>query len=241
MARRGSADFALMPFDVPDSGKSSVLGANTSERAYVAIERLLVTGQIAPRSIINEVEICKTLGLGRTPVRLALQRLADHGLVEIVPRRGIFVTDVDFEGQMLILEARRELDRLLCQSAHLNAAEADRVALRKMSAKVIKARDRRDFATLLETDLQFKQLTLRLARNPFLTGAIVPIHALSRRFYFMNTVKSDPEVDLVLAKLMETVADGDENAVEIASDRLIDELERFARQTILAKLGIKPK
>jgi DNA-binding GntR family transcriptional regulator len=217
------------------------LSANTSERAYIAIERLLVTGQIAPRSIVNEVEICKTLGLGRTPVRLALQRLADHGLLEIVPRRGIFVTDVDFEGQMLILEARRELDRLLCQSAHRHAAEPDRVALRKMSLRVLKARERRDFAALLETDLQFKQLALRLAGNPILTSAIVPIHALSRRFYFMNTAASDPEVDLMLAKLMETVADGDEEAVKLASDKLTDELERVARQTILAKLGILPK
>lgn len=212
---------------------------SASERAYIAIERLLVTGHIAPRSIVNEMEICKSLGLGRTPVRLALQRLADHGLLEIIPRRGMFVTEVDFQGQLLILEARRELDRLLCETANTLATESDRSALKEMAREVQDAHVRRDFAALLETDLQFKLLLLSIARNRFLTKAIVPIHALSRRFYFMHTAETDQGVDVALVHLIRTVADGDRTAVGAASCKLTDELERFAKETILAKLGIE--
>lgn len=212
---------------------------SASEHAYIAIERLLVTGHIAPHSIINEMEICKSLGLGRTPVRMALQRLADHGLLEIIPRRGIFVTEVDFQGQMQILEARRELDRLLCETANALATESDRSALRAMAGEVEDAHVSRDFTALLETDLRFKLLLLSIARNRFLTKAVIPIHALSRRFYFMHAAETDQGVDTALVHLIRTVADGDSTAVGVASCKLTDELERFAKETIFAKLGIQ--
>ena len=76
---------------------------SASERAYIAIERLLVTGHIAPHSIVNEMEICKSLGLGRTPVRLALQRLADHGLQAHVEQLGKY-TDADMHDVLAYLQ-----------------------------------------------------------------------------------------------------------------------------------------
>ena len=66
-----------------------------SDRAYYAIRELIVTLELAPGSIVSERELQDRLGVGRTPVREALQRLENERLVEVYPRRGIFVSNVN--------------------------------------------------------------------------------------------------------------------------------------------------
>jgi DNA-binding GntR family transcriptional regulator len=228
--------FALS--DVLERSDPSSSAENSSDRAYIAIERRLVTGLIPPRSLINEAELCKMLSLGRTLVRVALQRLANHGLVEIVPRRGIFATSMDFQGQLLILEMRRELDPALFLAASRLAGEKERQVLHAISAEVRQASQERDAEAHMEIDLRFKRLLLNIAGNPILARAILPVHSLSRRFYFMNATEADPGVDDALANVITTIADGSNGLIRVASDQLIAELYRFARETILARLGI---
>ena len=64
-----------------------------TDRAWRALEEEIVTLKIAPGSVVSEAGLSARLGLGRTPVREALQRLASEGLVQILPRRGIIVTE----------------------------------------------------------------------------------------------------------------------------------------------------
>jgi DNA-binding GntR family transcriptional regulator len=66
-----------------------------SDRAYYAIRELIVTLELAPGSVVSERELMEQLGVGRTPVREALRDLARQRLVEVFPRRGIFVSGVD--------------------------------------------------------------------------------------------------------------------------------------------------
>ncbi|HZD26942.1 MAG TPA: GntR family transcriptional regulator, partial [Alphaproteobacteria bacterium] len=61
--------------------------ASLAHQAYLALEQRIVTGRLAPGLWLTEAEIGQQLGLGRTPVREALQRLALEHMVEIVPRR----------------------------------------------------------------------------------------------------------------------------------------------------------
>ena len=56
------------------------------------------------------------LKIGRTPIREALQRLAREGLVTILPRKGILVSDINPRSQLLVLEVRREIERLLSRA-----------------------------------------------------------------------------------------------------------------------------
>ena len=59
---------------------------------------LIVSLELAPGAVIDERELIERLGIGRTPVREALRRLAHERLVEVYPRRGMFVTGVDDPG-----------------------------------------------------------------------------------------------------------------------------------------------
>ena len=66
-----------------------------ADQAYYAIREWIVTLDLAPGSVVNERELMGRLGLGRTPVREALRDLAREQLVDVFPRRGMFVSGVD--------------------------------------------------------------------------------------------------------------------------------------------------
>ena len=81
-----------------------------TDRAYAEIEEMIITLRLAPGSAISESELSAHLGIGRTPIREALQRLARERLVSIFPRRGIIVTEINVASQLRLLEVRRELE-----------------------------------------------------------------------------------------------------------------------------------
>lgn len=70
-------------------------GSLKRQRAYEAIRTAIVCLELAPSSPIDEAALCQQLGLGRTPVHDALQRLQHEGLVQIFPRRGMIVAPID--------------------------------------------------------------------------------------------------------------------------------------------------
>lgn len=69
-------------------------GVLKRDLAYDAISTAIIRLELAPLSLIDEAALCAQLGLGRTPVREALQRLMHEGLVTIYPRRGAIVTPI---------------------------------------------------------------------------------------------------------------------------------------------------
>ena len=78
-----------------------------TDRAYAEIEELIVTLRLAPGAPLSEAELSARLGIGRTPIREALQRLARERLVAIYPRRGVIVTEINVASQLRLLETRR--------------------------------------------------------------------------------------------------------------------------------------
>ena len=82
-----------------------------TEQAYRLIEEQVVTLRLKPGDVLSEQMLSATFKIGRTPIREALQRLAREGLVTILPRKGILVSDINPRTQLLVLEVRRELER----------------------------------------------------------------------------------------------------------------------------------
>ena len=93
-----------------------------SEQAYDAIRELIVTLELPPGSLVDERDLMARLGLGRTPVREALRALAQEKLIEVYPRRGMFVTPVDARDLAALSEVRGVLEpfaaRLAAERLH---------------------------------------------------------------------------------------------------------------------------
>ncbi|MDD9728009.1 GntR family transcriptional regulator, partial [Roseovarius sp. SK2] len=82
-----------------------------TDRAYEMIETRIVALDLEPGQVLSESQLVEELGIGRTPVREALQRLAAEGLVVVMPRRGVMVSEINIAKQLQLLELRREVER----------------------------------------------------------------------------------------------------------------------------------
>ena len=89
--------------------------------------------RLRPGTILSEQLLALRFKIGRTPVREALQRLANEGLVIILPRKGILVSGINPREQLLVLEARREIERLLSRASAERATDSEKAAFLKIA------------------------------------------------------------------------------------------------------------
>ncbi|HEY6132776.1 MAG TPA: GntR family transcriptional regulator [Rubrivivax sp.] len=205
-----------------------------SERAYTDIEEMISTLKLAPGSSISESELSAHLGIGRTPIREALQRLARERLVVILPRRGIVVSEINVSSQMRLLEVRREVERLIARSAARRATDEERARFMELAAGFEQSASANDDIAFMRIDHDFNQLFSSASHNEFAAGAMSLMHSLSRRFWFLHNKQSaDLQRTAKLhAAIARAIAAGDEERAAKASDRLLDLIEKFTRSTV---------
>ena len=213
-----------------EGGKPASVQSLT-DRAYAALEEMIVTLRLPPGAVVSESALSEQLGIGRTPIREALQRLAREHLVIVLPRRGIVVSDVDVSSQLRLLEVRREIERLVARSAARQGSDDERRQFAQLAAAFEAAARTNDEVAFMRTDRAFNELSLVAARNEHATGAMSLMHALARRFWFIHykQVADMPLAAKMHAAVARAIASGEEDAAALASDRLIDYIERFTR------------
>jgi len=207
--------------------------ASLPDRAYAALEEMSVTLRLAPGAAVSETELSNTLAIGRTPIREALQRLAREGLVNILPRRGIVVSEINVGRQLRLLEVRRELERLIARSAARRATDAERARFRALAAAFESAAKVNDDVTFMRTDREFNSLCGEASHNEYAGGAMSLMHSLSRRFWYFHYKQAAdmPLTAKLHADIARAIAAADPERAAKASDRLIDAIEKFTRYT----------
>lgn len=201
-----------------------------AEQAYDILEEMIVTLVLPPGATLSESELIEKTGLGRTPMREALQRLSDVGLIDIIPRQGTRVTEINVSDQLLLLEVRRELERLIATSAARRRTAEQSTLLSKMAAEMRRAAAIDDYLLFLRVDRAFNQCVAESSANRYLVKAITPIHALARRFWYKYYRPYDlPIAAIGHAEIMEAIVAADPTAAGAASDRLLDYVVSFTR------------
>ena len=205
-----------------------------TERAYRALEELIVTLQLAPGAVVSEAALAQRLGIGRTPIREALQLLARDKLVVIRPRRGIAVAEENLTTQFRLIELRREVERLLARAAARRATAEQRRRLAEIAQEMEQAARANDDIGFMRLDRAFNLLMVEAARNEFAAGAMALMHGLSRRFWYVHyrAVADLPLAARLHAEVARAVAQGEAETAAQASDRLIGYIEAFARATL---------
>ncbi len=195
---------------------------------------MIVTLKLAPGAAVSEQELAASLGIGRTPIREALQRLARESLVAILPRRGILVSEVNVKRQLRLLEVRRELERLIARSAARRATDAERSRLRELAARFEASAKANDDVTFMRTDREFNTLCSAASHNDFAASAMSLMHSLSRRFWYIHYKQAAdmPLTAKLHADIARAIADADEERAAKASDKLLDAIEKFTHDTV---------
>ena len=189
---------------------------------------------IAPGEVLSEYALAEQLGLGRTPIREALQRLAGEGLVAILPRKGILVTPTDARTQLLVLEVRRELERLLCRAGRpARHARQSASACARSPTGMDRASKSNDDMAFMRLDRDLNQLIVEAAHNEYAARAMRSLQGLFRRFWYLHYRQAAdlPHCARLHAAQARAIADGDPDKAAKACDALMDYVETFTRAT----------
>lgn len=215
-----------------NSGRVTCVGS-LADQAYHILEEMIVTLRLAPGSLVSEAELMEKVGIGRTPLREALQRLTQERLVSVLPRRGMMITDVNILDQLEIVNLRRVVDRLIVSSAAKRLTSEQSERLLEIADAIEKAAIKNDSLEFMKLDGEFDQILQEASRNYFAAQVAETTHAHCRRFWYMNRASSDLiESAKLHANMMRVTASGDKQEAEEASDMLSDYIERFTKSVV---------
>ena len=134
-----------------------------ADRAYYAIREWIVTLDLPPGSVVNERELMGRLGVGRTPVREALRDLAREQLVEVFPRRGMFVSSVDVGDIAGLSEVRLLLESEAARLAAERRGDGDLEETDALLEELDAAAGERDARGLIDLDQRIHRHATRRA------------------------------------------------------------------------------
>jgi DNA-binding GntR family transcriptional regulator len=123
-------------------------GVSAARRVYLWLRQRIVEMSMLPGARIVEREIAEELGISRTPVHEAVQRLADEGLVEVLPRSGTFVARIPLDALEEAMLVRNALETAIIEKAAERATAEGVARLRAIldeQAATVEANDLRAF------------------------------------------------------------------------------------------------
>jgi DNA-binding GntR family transcriptional regulator len=135
------------------------------EDAYRAIRDAIVNGTLAPSERLNDADLAEWLGVSRTPVREALARLEQAGLVRTKPGRFTIVSPLDVRAARAARSVTAAMHELAVREAMpgLSAAELD--AMREANARFARALHRNDVEAALAADDDFHGVAVTACAN----------------------------------------------------------------------------
>jgi DNA-binding GntR family transcriptional regulator len=170
-----------------------VHASSLADRAYLSIRGLIVSLELAPGALIDERQLVETLGIGRTPVREALRRLAQEQLVAVFPRRGMFVTGVDVRDLARISEVRAALEPEAARLAAERATDEERNELADLSDRINGGAD------LMGLDERIHRAVYAAAHNHLLEKTLGEYYVLALRIWMIALDRAQDLEDAVEA------------------------------------------
>jgi DNA-binding GntR family transcriptional regulator len=177
-----------------------------ADKAYHEIRGLIVSLELAPGAVIDERELIERLEIGRTPVREALRRLSHERLVEVYPRRGMFVTGVDVRELARLSEVREVLEPEAARLAAERATDSDRAELSALLDEL-----EAGGSDLMALDERIHRAVYRAAHNDLLEATLEQYYVLALRIWSIALDRAHELEEAVEAhrSLLEAIQAGD--------------------------------
>jgi DNA-binding GntR family transcriptional regulator len=206
-------------------GKRGLAPETLTEQAYRLLEEQIVTLRLKPGDVLSEQMLSATFNIGRTPIREALQRLA---------REGLIVSDINPRNQLLVLEVRREIERLLSRAGAERANQQQRDQFTEIARGMDRAAKSNDDIVFMRLDRELNRLMIEAAHNDYAARSMKLLQGLSRRFWYMHyrDAADLPLCARLHANQARAIAQGNEEAAARACDKLMDYVENFTRATV---------
>ncbi|MFS2222313.1 GntR family transcriptional regulator [Pantoea sp. B65] len=166
--------------------KKTSRSADSVDKVYEKIKSLAIEYHFRPGERVNEMELSSQLGVSRTPIREALNRLSQDGFMNFVPNRGFYSRDLTPEGVRELYEVRMIIEQATFRFACLRASDEEiartTAIWESVSQQQGKERSAEEWASIAEIDEQFHMEIARISRNSRLYEMLESLNSLSRFF-----------------------------------------------------------
>lgn len=187
---------------------------------------MIIRLELAPGDVIREEQLQDELGIGRTPIREALQRLARDQFVTVIPRRGMFVSSLDVSDLPLLFETRAVMEPYAARLACMRGATSEWDEMERVLAESAEAPGD---AALLDVDRRCHEIIWHASGNRFLIDTLDVLYAQSDRvwhMYLADVVDTRHAVDEHVG-ILDALRTGDP---EQAARSLEDHVKAFDQQ-----------
>ncbi len=206
-------------------------GSTKADRVYRALHSMIVTMKLPPGSVIDEREFAARLGVGRTPLREAVQRLAEQHLVITSPRRQTQVAPLELTEILAICELRALLEPFAARLASKRASDDELATVTTLLQRYREVAAAGDLREAIEVDFAFHDGLARCARNVHLTDSINRLNAHSQRLWFLSLrqLKSLDPIVLEHEEIVEALRRRDPDAADRAMRKHIESFKQRIR------------
>ncbi len=207
-----------------------------TDHVFTAIQDAIMNGEIAAGARLRLQDLAEQLGTSSMPVREALGRLEQAGLVQRLPHRGAVVVDVGLDELAHVYEARSLLE---VEAARLGAARIDAAGLAAMrieQAGLVAAVEHGRPAEALDRDEELLRLLYVASGNPVLVELVQGLWRRCRAFKLLGVRSgSDPDQWASFqAPLLAAAAAGDGDTAARLTSRSLDDARERIRQLLRA-------
>lgn len=194
------------------------------EKVYIALEDAILAGEYKRGDSLTEMSICKKLGVSRTPVRSALHRLCEEGLIELMPNRGAVVVGMSDDDLADIYKIRIKLEGLASAMAAKRMSGEEKAALTEAVELSEFYLSKGDVEKLKELDSTFHIIIYKASGNRMLCKILSELHRNIRSYRKLSlTVPGRLEKSIEEhKKILAAINSGDEKAAEEITSRHIE-------------------
>lgn len=176
---------------ISDMQNGKITRTFVREEAYVKLRNWILDGTFAPGMQLRDKELAAQLGVSRTPIREALLRLEDKGLVQTKPNRSTTVTTIDFHSAFHLYSIVWTLEKLALSQAFGSITEEHIRSMHEINERFLKKMKARDRIAALDADSEFHSVYVKLSQNQELEQIINGIKNKLRRLdlYYFDKIK----------------------------------------------------
>lgn len=199
------------------------------ELVYLELKHKILTGEIVSQTRLMEIDLSDKMNVSRTPIREAIRRLADDGLVTLEPRRGAYVANISIKDMLDVFEVREDIEGFVAKLAAERITDDEKEELTGIALEYEKATKREDKEAVIELDEKFHNYIVGCSGNDTLKEIVEYVQELSLRFrylYYENTDLYEATAEQH-KKILKAIKEGDSTSAHVEACNHVRTLKEF--------------
>lgn len=204
------------------------------ELVFTTLRQAILKGEIQPGERLMEIQLAEKMGVSRTPIREAIRKLANEGLVTMIPRKGAVVAGISEKMLMDVLQVRMTLEKMAYECAFKCINDEQIEQLKEAEKEFEEAIKSNDLVKITEVDEKFHFIIYNAAQNDKLKEILTNLRENMYRYRMEYAKNRESREQLIKEhnEMIETLIKRD----SVEGLKIVEEHIRNQEKVILAKI-----